>query len=108
MIKLDANLLSGVIAFILSFCIERIPTFKSWWEEFEGKELTIAITGMVVTGLVVGLYFLGAPIEGINEPFIWEGLFGVLKVLGSFLIASQTAYMLQVGKLQRKQTEEKV
>jgi len=102
-LTLDANLISAVLAFVLSFCIERIPTFKDWWAAFQSKELAIAVAAVVVAAALVGLSFAGAPIVGIPTPFIWDGLFSVLGMLVSFLMASQTAYMLQAGKLKRKQ-----
>ena len=102
-LKLDGNLISAVIAFILSFCVERIPKFKDWWANFQSKEITIAGAAVVVTAVMVGLSYAGAPIEGVPQPFIWDGLFSVLGMLVSFLVASQTAYMLQAGKLERKQ-----
>jgi len=102
---LSAEFISGIFGFILSFLVEKVPGVREWWAATEWKEVAVAVSGLVLVGVLVGLYFAGAPVAGIQEPFIWNGLIQCFMVWGSFVVMSQSAYLLQKDNLERRVVE---
>jgi hypothetical protein len=100
-LTLSTSLVSSVVAFILSFLVERVPGFAERWAASNYKALIVAGAGLVVTVALVGLGYAGAPIGDLPRPFIWDGLFASVNVFVAFLVSSQTAYALQSSKLPR-------
>ena len=102
-VTFTALLISSIVGFVLSFLVENIPTFAAAWSAFKYKGLAVAGSGLVVCIALVILSYVGAPVVGVPQPFIWDGLWTVLGVYLAYLMASQTAYQLQAGNLRRKQ-----
>ena len=102
-VTFTAIAISSVVAFVLSFLVENVPSFSKWWNAFVYKGLAVAGSGLLVTIAFVILGYVGAPIVGVPRPFIWSGLWTALGVYIAYLMASQTAYQLQSGNLRRKQ-----
>ena len=102
-VTFSALLISSVVAFILSFLVENIPSFSGWWNTFKYKGLAVAGSGLVVCVVLIILSYVGAPVVGVPKPFIWDGLWTSLGIYIAYLMASQTAYQLQSGNLRRKQ-----
>ena len=102
-VTFTAITISSVVAFILSFLVENIPTFSDLWNSFKFKGLAVAGSGLLVTIAFIILGYVGAPVVGVPKPFIWDGLWTSMGVYISYLMASQTAYQLQAGNIRRKQ-----
>ena len=101
---MTSELIAAVVGFILSFLVESVPGFKELWADFKYKALTIAGAGVLVIAAVVGLSYAGAPIvPEVPKPFVWTGLWASLQALIAYLLATQTAYLLQASSLKRKQ-----
>jgi uncharacterized protein YacL len=105
-ITMSAELISAIVAFVLSFLVEKVTGFKDWWAKFKHKELMVAGMGIVVVIVLIVLEYFGAPIGGVPEPFIWEGLFAAISMWIAFIVASQSAYMIQKDNLPRKNGKE--
>ena len=102
-VTLTALLISSVVGFVLSFLVENIPSFAAKWNAFAYKGLAVAGSGLAVCIALVILSYAGAPVVGVNKPFIWDGLWTTAGVYIAYLMATQTAYQLQAGNLRRKQ-----
>lgn len=101
--EFNAQSISAVVGFLLSFLVESVPGFKDLWNEFKYKELAVVVSGLLVTAAMVGLSYGGAPIMGVPKPFIWDGLWASLTAFIAYLVTTQSAYVLQADTLKRKQ-----
>lgn len=94
---MSAELLSSVLAVVLSLLVGYVPGFSGWFGALPGVQKRLLMAGLLV---VIGAASVGLACAGVALPFSlscdYAGGWAVLRAVLAALVANQATYSLLV------------